>query len=251
MKTFSKIILFFVLFSIGFFLLRICGPLFGYNVSTLVADLGGLTYLYSAVGIIFAIFTAFAIMSQIERWNGLTSAVKKEAGALKELYFWSQHISDFNLKKRFSIHIKQYLSVVIERAFAKSSVGEKYYEINIIIDSLHDDLYDTKNVAPQLMPIGFDAFSDLLKAHDERLHYASTNLPKILKNTLDFNDALLVVLSLMLGVHNGWLDYFFVASIAILCFVIHLVVKDLDSPMESGNWHLTAKDYQEVFDYIK
>ena len=250
MKTFFKVILFFILFSFGFFWLRLHGIYF-YNVSILISDLGGLTYLYSTVGIMFAIFSAFAILSQVERWNNLTDAVKKEAGALKELYFWSLQISDESLRNRFITHIKQYLHTIVGKAFLKSESGERDDDVDEVMGLLHSDIYETQKNFPQLMPIGFATFTDILKSHDERLHFASVELPIVLRNTLMFNDILLVLLSVLIGVRNMWLDYVFLISIAILCYLIHLVVSDLNTPMKSGNWQMTSKDYQEVLKYIK
>ncbi len=250
MKTFFKILIFFALFTLAFFWLRLSGVSF-YNASALIMDLGGLTYLYSTVGVIFAIFSAFVILSQVERWNNLTDAVKKETSALKELYFWSQHIPDEKLEERFVEHIKKYLTIIIEKAFEKSKKGKRDSDIDEAIMLLHSDIYDVQIVNPGLMPIGFPIFTDLLKAHDERIHYASMNLPSVLKYTLYFNNVVLVLLSMMIGVHNVMLDYVFLISITILCYINYIVVNDLNNPLQSGSWHVTVKDYQEVLDYIK
>jgi len=74
-----------VVFSVIFFVLRFYGQSFGYNVDVLVSDLGGLTYLYSTVGTIFAIFAAFVIVSESQDWNTLVNASKNEVSEIREL----------------------------------------------------------------------------------------------------------------------------------------------------------------------
>lgn len=250
MKTSYKIILFLLIFTFGFYLLRTQGQYVYYNVETLVADLGGLTYLYSTVGIIFAIFAAFVILSEAERWNSLTDAVKGEVGELNELWLWSHHLPG-NLKTDFNNDIKQYLETLIEEGWQSGENGQKSLKINNILDSLRNNIYKILKEAPNLMPEVFSTFTDLIKYREKRIHFTSFHLPKILKGTLLFSDILLIVLSLLIGVHNPWLNYLFVASVAMLGYVIYLVVDDMDNPTRLGGWHLTTSDYQELLTKIK
>jgi hypothetical protein len=70
--------------------------------------------------------------------------------------------------------------------------------------------------------------------------------PQILKNTLGFAAALVIVMSLFIGVRNIWLDYIFTTSIALLAYVVYLVVDDLDNPLQPGLWQITPHDYHEL-----
>ena len=250
MKSAYKIILFLIIFTFGFFLLRTQGQYVYYNVGTLVADLGGLTYLYSTVSIVFAIFAAFIILSEAERWNNLTDAVKGEVGELNELWLWSQNLPT-NLKTDFEDDIKRYLETLIAEGWQKGAAGQKSLEIENILSSLHNNTYKILKAVPNLMPEIFSTFTDLIKYREKRIHYSSFHLPKLLKGTLLFSDILVVVLSLLLGVRNSWLNYLFVVSVATLCFVIYLVIDDMDNPTRLGGWHLTTSDYQELLTKIK
>lgn len=250
MKKFYKIILFLLIFTFGFYLLRTQGQYVYYNVETLVANLGGLTYLYSTIGMIFAIFAAFVMLSEAERWNNLTAAVKDEVGELNELWLWSHHLPA-NLKTDFDNDIKRYLETLVGEEWVGGEGEKKSLKIENILSSLHNNIYKILKEAPNLMPEVFSTFTDLIRYREKRIHYASFHLPKILKGTLLFSDILLIVLSLLLGVHNSWLDYLFVASVATLGYVIYLVVDDMDNPTRPGDWHLTTSDYQELLTKIK
>ena len=243
-------ILFLLIFTLGFYLLRTQGEYIYYSVETLVADLGGLAYLYSTVGIIFAIFAAFVILFEAERWNNLTDAVKGEVGELNELWLWSHHLPG-NLKTDFEGNIRQYLETLIEDGWQGGESGQKNLKINSILDSLHGNIYKILREAPNLMPEIFSTFTNVIKYREKRVHYVSFHLPKILKVTLLFSDVLLIVLSLLIGVRNPWLDYLFVVSVATLGYLIYLVVDDMDNPIRPGGWHLTTSDYQELLIKIK
>jgi len=250
MKTSIKIILFLLIFTLGFYLLRTQGQYVYYNVEALVADLGGLGWLHSTISVIFAILAAFVILSEVERWNSLVEAVKGEVGKLNELWLWSHHLPG-NLKADFSNNIKQYLQTLIEEEWQGSENKQKSLKIGNILNSLHDNIYKILKEAPDLMPEVFSTFSELIEYREKRIHYASFHLPKILKKTLIFSDILLVMLSLLIGVHNPWLDYLFMASIGCLGYVIYLLIDDMDNPTRPGGWHITTSDYQELLNKIK
>ncbi|MDO8304137.1 MAG: hypothetical protein Q7T18_12955, partial [Sedimentisphaerales bacterium] len=156
-----------------------------------------------------------------------------------------------NLKAGFETDIQRYLETHIAEGWQRGESGQKNLEIENILNSLHNNIYKILKEAPNLMPEAFSTFSDLIKYREKRIHYTTFHLPKILKGTLIFSDILLIVLSLLLGVRNAWLDYLFVVSVATLGYVIYLVVDDMDNPTRPGGWNLTTSDYQELLTKIK
>lgn len=247
MKNSQKIFLFVVLFSAFYLVLRTSGIFFYYDVELFVANLGGLTYLYSTVGIIFALFAAFVILSESERWNSLTNAVKGEVAELNELYLWSQHFPE-DLKKTFKKDILFYLDSLLKDEW--NSKNNKKEATDKSLTLLHEDTYRVLKEAPELMEHTFSIFSNIIKRREERVHYVSFRLPKILRNTFICSDVLMVFLSLLIGVKSFWLDYIFLTCIAVLGYSIYLVVDDLDNPTRPGSWHISAQDYQALFDKI-
>lgn len=252
MRTRQKITLFVIVFSVGFYFLRTGGPTVYYNVEVLIANLGGLTYLYSTVGIIFAIFAAFVILSEVERWNNLVSAVKEEVGELHELWLWSRYLPT-HLKEEFEQEITEYLKLTIASEWGSSKEKQEAEALKVeqALISLHDNFFRILREVPDLMSPIFSTFGEIVKHREQRVHHASFRVPQLLKHTLFFSDVLLIVFSLLIGVENAWLDYLFTAGIAVLGFVIYLMVNDLDDPLRPGAWHITSEDYEGLLHTIE
>lgn len=233
-----------IVFTILFFFLR--NQTF-FDVDILISNLGGLTYLYSTIAIIFALFSAFIILFESERWNSLVDAVKGEVGQLNELWFWSQHLPK-DLRQKFSLDIKNYTKFVIDQKLLEP---KKSNEMEDILHSLHNDIYEVQKRDQGMMTIGFSAFSDLIKCREKRMHYSTFRLPKLLKNTLYFSSGLLILSSLLIGVKSFWLDYIFTISIFSLVVIILILIEDLDEPISPGSFHVNTSDYKELFEHIE
>jgi hypothetical protein len=104
MRSIIKVIAVLVAFSALFFGLRVYGIYVGYDVAALVSDVGGLAYLYSTVGTIFAIFAAFVIVSESQDWNTLNGATKNEVRDMSELLSWSKRLSP-SLAEKIASHM--------------------------------------------------------------------------------------------------------------------------------------------------
>ena len=246
MTLFQKIIGFVVVFSTGFYLLR-TGEF--YNQKVLLADLGGIPWLYSAIGMIFSVLAAFVIQKEWEKWNSLLSSVKAEVGSLEELWFWSLHFSE-GLRLKFRNTIVAYLEVVIQEDWRKSEQKGRSQEVEEAILALHNAVYEMFENNKDLFPSTFSIFSDIIRHRADRLYYASQQMPSILRHTLIFGAGLVVFLSFLVGIKSVALDYVFTVSIATLAFTVFMVIDDLEHPLRPGGWHLTKKDYQNLLKRI-
>ena len=249
MKTFLKIILFIALFSLGFYVLKNQGPLFFYNNKMLVDDAVGTGWVYSVVGIVFGIFSAFVILTEAERWSNLVDSIKKEVGEINEMWLWSRHLPK-SLKDKFEKNIKEILKDIVSGDWGKGEGAQKSSKTEKILDSIHNDICRIPKGNSALITSIHDSFSDFIKYREERIHYVSFRLPKILKYTLIFNDFLIIFLSLLIGIKNINLEYTFMISIATLGYLIYLVVDDLDNPTVKGGWHITTEDYEQLLHKI-
>ncbi len=79
MKLIKRLIPFAVIFSLIFYFIRTSTF---YNEGILVANLGGVPWLYGAVSTLFSIIAAFVIQLEWEQWNALVDAVKSEVDGL-------------------------------------------------------------------------------------------------------------------------------------------------------------------------
>jgi hypothetical protein len=94
MRLLQKGFIFFISFSGLFLMLRIYE---GFNLNLLdtdIADLGGVPWLYSAVGIIFSVLAAFIIQNEWQQWSNLVAAVKGEIVWLEQLWRCANHLPE-------------------------------------------------------------------------------------------------------------------------------------------------------------
>ena len=250
MKSVIKVALIGILFSIGFYFLRTHGFSIHYNVSILISDLGGLVYLYSTVGMIFAVFAAFVVVSEAQDWNMLVNAAKNEVGALSEIWLWSEQLSE-DLKKKYKNCIEGYLENVINDEWARAAQGQESSQTSESVQPFHNLISKASTEDKELGRRIFSAFTNLLSNRSTRLELSYEPLPKILKFTVTLVATALIVLSLLIGVRDAWLDYVFLLSIVILVSIILLVINDLDNPLDPGEWYLKPKMYQELLSQLR
>jgi hypothetical protein len=245
MKSITKIILFSIVFSLAYWLIRTIDH--GKIIRVDIQDLGGIPWLYSAICLIFSILAAFTIQKEWEHWNELTEDIKGEANALRELWLWSRYYSK-DAEEKVTGYLGDYLTLIQEE-WSIIEQGKSSEEVEKILDSLRNTLVGLmeKTHRLPLLPL----FNDLIRNRNRRIYQSGNHIPYILKNTLIFADVLLIILSLFIGVRNPWIDYIFTVGIGLLAYTIYIVIDDLDNPFRPGAWHLTPKEYQTLLDNIK
>ena len=245
MSLIKKLIPFLIVFSLIFYFVRTNDQ---YSTRILVADLGGVPWLYASVSTIFGVLAAFAIQKEWDAWNALSEAVNGEADSLEKLYLWSDHFPE-KIKVPFHENIKKYTALVIS-TWHSTERGKKTAEVDEALGALNDDIYRIFTEAPELMPTSFALFSNVMKYRSYRIQDSARHMPRILKNTLQFAAFLLIFLSMFIGIKNIWLAFLFTASIASLAFSIFTVLIDLDNPLKPGSWHITTKAYDDLLKRI-
>ncbi|MGB7957380.1 MAG: hypothetical protein WCF77_00855 [Minisyncoccia bacterium] len=241
MSLIKKLIPFLLVFSLVFYFVRMSDE---YNTRILLADLGGVPWLYASVSTIFGILAAFAIQKEWDAWNALSEAVNGEVDSLEKLYLWSDHFPQ-KIKGPVQENIKKYTALVI-RQWKSTERGEKTPEVDAALKALNDNIYEIFTEAPELMPTSFSLFSSVVQYRSYRVQDSKRHMPPILKNTLQYAAFLLILLSMFIGVKNIWLAFLFTASVASLAFSIFTVLRDLDNPLRPGSWHITTKDYEDL-----
>ena len=249
MRFLLKILAFIVVFTAAFLFFKSVQSGF-ISSEALLADLTGLSYLYSSVSIIFAIFAAFVIYTEAERWGNLVNALKDEVASIKEFWYWSKHLPP-ELRASVNTHLSNYLKNIIDGGWEKGEGVSKSQDAERTLTFLHADLYSVLTTAPALMPSMFSIFSSIMKHRENRIHHISYHVPSVLKYTVLFSDILLIGLSFFIIVQNVYLDYLFMLAVGLLGFMIYALVDDLDNPTRPGGWHITTKDYEELLKTIK
>lgn len=242
MKLLKKLIPFLTIFTIVFLWLR-SSDLF--NRQIVLADLGGIPWLYAAVSSIFGIIAAFSIQKEWDQWNNLVDAVHGEVDGLEKLHLWSENFPQA-IRDRLHGTIREYLRIIIGEGWEYSEKGKRSAEIEKAVHDLNSSIFEILRAAPELMPTSFTLFTNVLEHRSKRLLFSSRHTPELLRQTLFLGAMLLIVLPSLIGVKNAGLAYIFTASIASLAYSIYLVLNDLNYPLRPGDWHLTTEPYQEL-----
>ena len=244
MRLLKKGFLFFVIFSVIFFVLKTNDD---FNREVLLADirdLGGVPWLYSVVGVIFSVLAAFTIQNEWQQWSNLVAAVKGEVEGLKQLWHCANHLPE-ETRVGLCHAIHRYLSLITKKGLDTVTSAADHAALDHAFISICDAVYGMLD-DPRLKSTLHSILASIIAHRSNRLLYSLPSTPGILKNTVGFAGALLIGLSLFIGVHSIWLDYLFTMSIALLAFVVYLVVDDLDNPLRPGIWQLTPHDYHEL-----
>ncbi len=243
-KITIKIVLFTLVYSVVFYFLRTSSY---YNVSLLLADLGGIPWLYATIGSIFGIISAFIIQKEWAQWNNLEDAVKSEVQAINELWLWTENLPEVN-KNKIRQAIIDYLRVLTGEGWRKTERGEISKELEKALATINLSISEIQTVSSNqyLISTSFKLFSNLTRYRVKRMRYSSVHMPQILKRVFRFATVLVIFLSPFIAIKKIEIHYLFTVSIALLAYTIYLVADDLDHPLRPGGWHLTTKDYKTV-----
>jgi len=246
MKFIRKIGVFILVFSFVFYWIHITGH---FNKNVVLADLGGVPWLYSSLVTLFSIIAGFIIQKEWDNWNNLIDAVNEEVNALRELWLWSRYLP-IESKDKLGSGVKFYLEEMTENGLVKSVRGERSKIIERAFGTLQDAMFEMHTNTPDSISTTFSFFSRLIESRSARMSYGSHHVPEQLRRTIFFVTILVIFLCMFIGIKNIWLDYGFTLSVAITAFVIYLVIDDLDNPLEPGNWHLTTENYDLLLKQI-
>ncbi len=237
-----KVLSFLLLFTIAFYFFRSSNY---YNYKILAADLGSIPWLYSTIGLIFGVISAFIIQKEWQQWNDLVDAIKGENNALYELWLWSERLPQ-NIHAKLKQSIITYLTTMIGEGWQKTEAGEISDELDANIREMHNIVADLNETQPIMSSIAFSLLSNVMSYREKRVRYGSSHMPSILLSTLRFATFLMIALCPLIVVKDFELHYIFSISIAFLSYIVYLVSYDLDHPLRPGGWHLTMKDYQKL-----
>lgn len=242
-----KIVIFSIIYAVGFYYFRESSY---YNYKILAADMGSIPWLYSTIGLIFGIISAFIIQKEWQRWNDLVDSVKGEVGALSELWLWADRLPEEN-RMAVQNSLENYLKVIINEGWEKTEKGEVSEGLENAIIRLNNALLDVNSLDPFLSTVAFSFFSNIMSYREKRLRYGSSQIPTVLLNTLRLATILMIALCPLIAVKDHELQLLFSSSIAILTYTIYAVSIDMNYPLRAGGWHLTTRDYSNLLKKIE
>ena len=246
MKFTYKIVFFIGLFSLVFYALHESDF---YNSKIMLADLGGIPWLYASIGTLFSILAGFIIQKEWENWNSLVDAVSGEVNILKEMWLWSRYLPQ-ETADVFHNSIQSYLEEMSDNGLYKSEQKITSKLIEESISTLNGTMFQMFKNQPAIATSAFAFFTRLIEQRTQRIRYSSHHVPKSIKGIIFFATTLMICLSMFIGVKNIWLDFAFTISLSMLAYVIYLVIDDLDYPLVPGGWHLTPQPYRKLLEEI-
>ncbi|MDE2588061.1 MAG: DUF4239 domain-containing protein [Patescibacteria group bacterium] len=242
----KKIILFFLVFTVCFAIIRNAHIL---TLDILLGDISSIPWLYSVIGIVFSITSGFIIQTQWNTWDSLLTSVREEVNSLRQIIIFSKHLPNSTSQKIIKA-VEQYLESVVTN-WKNSESKKKSEEVSESLSQLQEGMYEIFSKQKDLTQIAYSLFSNILIHRENRIHYSTRQLPKTLKLLIQLSTFMIISLSFLIGVKNMWLDYIFTGSIAFLSFVMYEVIIDLERPLHPGSWHVTSNEYKQLLKEIK
>jgi Protein of unknown function (DUF4239) len=241
----SKFFLFLICFLSAFFMLRLKGADI---YAAAHADLGGIGWLFSTIGLIFSILSGFLIQHLWDKWERIQKVVLEELNALDHLILFSAVTDDIRAKSK-DIAVAYIEHVIGHEWTPKAKLLEtsqavadlKALNVAFVESSLsqHDRSAHTKLV------------NTLLYTRERRILLATRQMPDIIKNTFRLSAVLVIGLSLLVAIESLLLDLIFTLSIGSLVCAIYLIVEDMDNVLSPGAWHVSSKLYKEFLQKMK
>ncbi len=109
MKIVVRMVIFGTIFSIMFFWIRHIDLI---PMRSLLAETNGIGLLYSTIGLVFGVISAFVIQTQWDNWDKLSVSVHGEIKSLKQLLLFSKHLKP-KMNEVIKVHIKNYTQQII------------------------------------------------------------------------------------------------------------------------------------------
>jgi hypothetical protein len=215
-----------------------------YNSRILIADMGGLNWLYSSIASIFSILVAFAVNKLWDQWNELSREVKGECDAVEELWLWSSYLP-VSVKEPLRDGLVSYFRSIISTGWRGCEKGDRNADTEEALVRIRRTIRSVQDKQPELIITSFNLFADLLRHRNMRLHYSARHMPRALRIVITLATFLVIIFSLFVGVRNYTLGLTFTVSLATLAFMVLQVIYDMDNPWSPGAWHLTTADYEQ------
>jgi len=245
---FIRLIVFFIVFNIFFFSIRLFNLL---PQGKLYENNSSLPWLFSAIELIFSIISGFVIQSKWGTWNALIDATHEEVSSLRELYVLSRHFPK-QIQEKIRGKICTYLTVLLQEAKKNHTMDERSEQVDTAIYELEETIFSIDySEHPNIGAMAFDLVRKCMEYREKRLQNILHQLPLGVKIFIIFATFSSIFTSLFVGVTSLVYDYIFTSLIALLAFGVYLLIDDLDHPYRPGQWHLSTEVYKKVLAEIK
>jgi Protein of unknown function (DUF4239) len=209
-----------------------------------------LGFVYSMVGVVYAVLLAFTIVVSWEQYEGATRNVEEEASAVGDLYRDARAFgATETVASVIQTTLVRYVQAVVWEEWKTMAKGQESGWAKTQYELIWRSYYEYQPVTPQQISFYGESLRRLNELGDHRrarLLSSRNALPPILWTLLITGCGLTVALTYFFGVETGWIHGLVVASLSgLICFCLFLLLS-LDYPFAGG----TAIQPQAFQDFI-
>jgi len=203
---------------------------FGYDILARHNDVAG--FLYSAIGVIFAVALGFVVVVVWQRYDQVRSDVDAEVAAVIDLDHDAQSFPP-NFRRLVERQLTGYASVVVTREWPEMARGELAVAGSPELERV---AYEVQTFHPA-GPMETDAhqlalleLKDIFDARRQRIRATEPSMPPLLWFALDAGAIATLGFTYLFGVRNHIAQLLMTGVLAALIAVMFVVIHALDSP---------------------
>jgi len=202
---------------------------------------------FAAVGTIYSVLLAFAVIVVWEKFNDAETAVVTEAGAAATLY---RLVDDAPGSVAAKTALGNYLKLAIDQDWPEMAQRKESIETTHALDHLYATAVDLARDKTQQSTIVGEIFTQLdsiIKARRTRLHLAAGIVPEIIWLVLSAGAVLTVGFTFFFGTKNLAAQVMMAGILSALVFIGLLVIVSFDNPF-TGPTSVNSKPLQRVIE---
>jgi hypothetical protein len=209
-----------------------------------------LGFVYSMVGVVYAVLLAFTIVVSWEQYEGASRNVEEEASAVGDLHRDARAFGATDAAANaIQSSLVNYVQAVVYEEWSTMAKGQESVWAKTQYELIWRTYYEYQPVTPQQISFYGESLRRLNELGDHRrarLLSSRNALPPILWILLISGCALIVLLTYFFGVDTAWIHGLAVASLSgLICFCLFLLLS-LDYPFSGG----TAIERRPFQDFI-
>jgi hypothetical protein len=203
---------------------------FGYDILARHNDVAG--FIYSAIGVIFAVVLGFVVVVVWEKYDQVRNYVDAEVAAAIDLY----HVVDGfpePQRDRIRAQLRAYGTVVVQREWATMARGQLAQGGIPEIEAVAHEVQTFRPVGPSqqdAQQLALVELRDLFDARRQRVRASEPSVPPLLWFALFAGAAATLGFTYLFGVKNRIAQLLMTGSLAALVAIMFVVIQALDSP---------------------
>ena len=202
---------------------------FGYDVLSLHNDVAG--FIYSAIGVIFAVVLGFVVIVVWQKYDDVRSYVDNEVASALDLY----HVADGlppQLRVRIRAQLSDYSNLVMTREWktmAPDALVTGGAEVETIAHEIQT--FHPTNMAEQdTHQLALTEMKALFDARRQRIRAREPSVPPLLWFALFCGAGATLGFTFLFGVKNSVAQLLMTGTLASLIAIMFVVIQGLDNP---------------------